>query len=98
PDLPGVIRVDPATGAQEVFASGPPFVNPLGLAFEASGNLIVTDGFDGNSILRVDRGLATVAVLSSGLPYLIDPSGVGIAVAGNGDIYVADFVNGVIRV
>jgi len=80
PDLPGVIRVDPLTGAQEVFASGPPFVNPLGLAFETSGDLIVTDGFDGNSILRVDRDLATIAVLSTGLPYLIDPSGVGIAV------------------
>jgi streptogramin lyase len=99
PDQQGIVRVDPVTGDQEAFASGPPFVNPLGVAFERSGDLIVTDSFGGSSVLRVDRDAATIAVLSTGLPYLDDPFGVGVAIAANGDIYVAErTVPGVIRI
>jgi streptogramin lyase len=88
---PKIVRVNPVTGAQQTVASGAPLVNPLGVAIERSGDLIVTDGFDGNSVLRVDPDTGAIAVLSSGFPYLDDPSGVSIAIATNGDIYVADF-------
>jgi len=103
----GVVRVDPADGSQVVAAQGVNFSGtsdfPFGIAIAPMGDLFVTDsnccGAQGEiGVIRVnpaDPNLATnQTVVAKG-----DKLGVpiGIAVAGNGDLLVAD-VEGVIRV
>src|SRR3989454_12424420 len=41
--LGGVIRVNPATGAQTVVSSGVNFVEPTGIAIAANGDILVAD-------------------------------------------------------
>jgi hypothetical protein len=90
----GVLRVDPANGAQTALAFGGNFVDPSGIAVSADGDIFIVDpnAFGGNGgIIRVDRLSGAQTVLSSALMpgnLFVDP--IGIAVAPNGDLLVAD--------
>jgi DNA-binding beta-propeller fold protein YncE len=66
--LGGVIRVNPATGAQMVVASGGFFTDPIGIAFDSNGNLVLADGFSGGTgaVIRVDPATGTQTVISAG--------------------------------
>jgi sugar lactone lactonase YvrE len=111
----GVFRVDPATGAVTAVsangapAGGPAFSDPVGVAVEADGDILVADdgGFGGaGGVIRVDPATGARTALSAngappGGPDFADPS--GLAVEANGDILVADEnafggTGGVIRV
>jgi DNA-binding beta-propeller fold protein YncE len=92
PDLPepagGVIRVDPATGAQTVVASGGFFLYPTGVALEADGHVLVANsGISRGSVLRIDPATGAQTVLASG-GFVVYPFGV--AVEADGNILVAD--------
>jgi hemolysin type calcium-binding protein len=112
----GVIRVNPATGARTTVSSNtmpggaPLFADPLGIALEANGDILVADvgAFGGTGgVIRVNPATGARTTVSSntmpaGGPSFLDPA--GIALAANGDILVADanafagFPGGVIRV
>lgn len=97
-----ILRTDPAAGTLvEISRNGPQgnlFAAPYDLAVEADGNLLVADmgtlctatqapcAEDGR-IIRVDPVTGSQSLLAGGAP-LVDPA--GLAVAPNGDIYVAD--------
>ena len=112
-----VIRVDPTTGARTTVSAngsptgGPSFVDPVGLAIEVDGDILVADGAafagSGGGVIRVDPITGTRTTVSAngspaGGPMFTDPSGV--AVEAGGGILVADwsafpgFGGGVIRV
>ena len=86
----GLIRVDPTNGVQTIvspgsnFSSGP--LGPIGIAVERNGMILVADGTNG--LIRINPTNGTRQVLAEG-GQLVLP--VGVAVAPNGDIYVADF-------
>jgi hypothetical protein len=98
----GVIRVDPVTGARTTVSEnsappgGPAFVNPVGVALEADGDILVADGDafgGGGGVIRVDavRGARTTVSENAappGGPAFLDPEGV--ALEADGDILVAD--------
>ncbi len=96
----GVIRVDPVTGARTTVsenaspAGGPSFDNPLRLALEVDGDILVADedAFGGTGgVIRVDPvtgARTTVTSNATGGPALADPF--GIAVEQSGQIVVAD--------
>src|SRR4051812_99059 len=78
PPLPGVVRIDPGTGARSVVSLnglqvGPSFGSPNGIAVEATGNIVVNDcsgppngpNGDRDTIFRVNPGNGTRTVLSS---------------------------------
>jgi sugar lactone lactonase YvrE len=74
----GIIRVDPATGAQSRVASGGVFTDPSDLALDAQGRILVADpnAFGGTGgIIRVDPVSGAQAVLSSGGSFS-DPFGI----------------------
>lgn len=97
-----VLRTDPGSGSLvEISRNGPQgtlFAAPYDLAVEADGNLLVADmgtlctpaqprcANDGR-IIRVDPITGRQTLLAGGAP-LVDPA--GLALAANGDIYVAD--------
>jgi uncharacterized repeat protein (TIGR01451 family) len=81
----GVIRIDPATGAQTVVSSGGLFQDPSGLAIEADGNIVVSDRYSG--IIRVNPATGAQSVVHAGPP-LVDLF--GIALEADGNIVVAD--------
>ena len=86
----GVIRVDPATGAQTTVASGAPFSSPGDVAVEADRDILVADqeAFGGpGGVIRVNPADGAKTTVSSGGSF-VDPS--GIAVEADGDILVAD--------
>jgi hypothetical protein len=102
----GIIKVDPS-GIQTRLTSGTPFWNPTGIAVTPTGDIIVADldapASEGpGQIFRVSPDGSTVTAIASGSgPAFQEPSGV--AVAPNGQIFVADAVafadaGGVIRV
>ena len=75
-----MIRVDPATGAQTTVSSGGSFVNPLGIAVEADGDILVADAdaFGGHGgAIRVDPATGAQTTVSAGGSFV---SPVGIAV------------------
>jgi hypothetical protein len=90
---PGIVRVDPVTGAQTVVVSfaadaGMGGVLPIDLAIDANGDLLVTVrqlGWGG--VLRVDPLTGAVTVVPSDL-FLFRPR--GIAIDANGDLIVVD--------
>ncbi|MGI8946310.1 MAG: hypothetical protein ACR2GL_08750 [Thermoleophilaceae bacterium] len=98
-----VIRVDPATGARMTVsangapAGGPSFDQPVGIAIEADGDLLVTDedGFGGTGgVIRVDvatgaRSTVSVNGAPAGEPDFAQPYGSVLDPAG--DLLVADF-------
>jgi Ca2+-binding RTX toxin-like protein len=110
---PGVLRVDAQSGARTTLTDtstggGPALVQPVSLAQEADGSILVADtgAFLGGGLIRVDRTTGARSTVSSnaspqGGPSFAAP--LGIAVEGDGDILVADGeafggTGGVIRV
>ena len=92
----GIIRVDPATGAQTTITEGNNFVTPHGVTFDANGQILVVDrdafGFQANAagpggVVRVDPRTGAQTVISRG-GYFKTP--VAIAVEADGNILVAD--------
>ncbi len=82
---PGTIQeYNTLNGSQSTFASG--LANPLGLAFDSSGDLFVADGSSGNVYKYTRNGTRTT--FASGLGYPI-----GVAVDASGNIYVGDVGN-----
>jgi sugar lactone lactonase YvrE len=94
----GLIDVDPATGARTTVSANdhpvgtPNFNTPVVPAFEANGDIVVAEQ-DGDDVLRIDPATGARTTVSSSSvgtgPALSDPN--GIAVAANGDLFVADF-------
>jgi hypothetical protein len=109
---PGVIRVDKVTGVRTLIsnnttpAGGPDFSTPSGIAVESDGSILIADlsAFpQGNGgVIRVDPVTGARTTLSrngspAGGPAFNGP--MDIAVAENGDIYVANtFGNNIIKV
>lgn len=98
-----VISVDPVTGARTTVsangspAGGPSFANPVGVAIEADGDILVADtsafSDSGGGVIRVDPATGARTTVSAngsptGDPSFRDPQGV--AVEADGDILVAD--------
>jgi sugar lactone lactonase YvrE len=94
----GLIDVDPGTGARTTVSANdhpvgtPNFNLPVVAAFEADGDIVVPEQ-DGDDVLRIDPATGARTTVSSSSvgtgPALSDPN--GIAVAANGDLFVADF-------
>ncbi|MEA2219932.1 MAG: hypothetical protein QOJ35_2558 [Solirubrobacteraceae bacterium] len=85
-----VIRLDGASGAATTVSSGGSMIQPLGIALEADGDILVSDrGADGEAgaVIRVDPLTGAQSTLSSGGSF-VDPSGV--AVDADGQILLAD--------
>ena len=84
------VRVDPASGAPATLASGAPFDDPIGIAVEASGQILVADesaaGGPG-ALFRVDPASGARATLASGAPF---SAPTGVAVEASGQILVVD--------
>jgi sugar lactone lactonase YvrE len=89
----GVIRVDPASGAQTTVSSGGSFVHPSGVALEADGDILVADysafgGDDGpGGVIRVDPASGAQTTVSSGGSFATP---FGVALEADGDILVVD--------
>jgi DNA-binding beta-propeller fold protein YncE len=81
-----VIRIDPASGAQEVVSSAGYLTEPLAIAVEPSGTLLVADGSDGAAavLVRIEPSNGAQTLLGSAAP-------VGLAVdSADGSVYVTD--------
>lgn len=96
----GVIRVDPVTGAQTPISSGDNFVDPIGIAFAANGDILVVDfqafirGLGG--VIRVNPVSGAQTHVSSD-DFFVNP--IGIALEASGNIVISDLsAPGVIRV
>ena len=89
-----VLRVDPVTGDRMIVSddntgSGPDFSNPLGLAIEADGSLVVIDA-GRDAVLRVDPISGNRSIVSDddtgNGPYFSNP--LGLAVEADGGLVV----------
>jgi sugar lactone lactonase YvrE len=91
----GVVRVDPATGAQTLLSSGGSLVRPIGAAVEADGKLLIADiqAFSGaalggqGGVIRVDPATGAQTAAASGGAF-IHP--MDVAVEADGSLLVAD--------
>lgn len=93
----GVIKVDPDTGTQtKIYQSADINAGPIYLAFEANGNLVVSD-VSGTSkgVVRVNPATGIGVQLAAGGNFVYP---LGIAVAANGDIFVADNGGKIIKI
>jgi hypothetical protein len=66
-----IIRVNGATGAQTLIHSGSDLIEPIDVAIEASGKLVVSDldpftGGAGSKIVRMDPTTGAISLISSG--------------------------------
>src|SRR2546426_10927192 len=80
--LGGVIRVNPATGAQTVVSSGVNFVEPTGIAIAANGDILVADPSafgGGGGVIRVDPTTGAQTVGSFGGGFLCPPPRAAVA-------------------
>src|SRR3989338_1966643 len=101
-DQGGIYHFD-FLGNQKAVYSGPDLEEPMGVAIDGDGNLIVGDpqAFSlGGAVFKINPTNGVQTVVSQG-QYFVDPRGV--AVAANGDIFVADsdafnYYGGVIKV
>lgn len=95
----GVIKVDPATGVQTpIYTSSDQNAGPLHLTIEANGNILISDvsAFGGlGGVIRLNPQTGVSTTVSSGGNINVP---VGIAVAGNGDIYLANNSGSVIKI
>ena len=84
----GIIRVNPATGAQTPVSSGGRFGCPFAIAVEASGNILATTspGCKASGVVRVNPSGDQIFFFGGG--FFVNPA--GIAVEANGNILVAD--------
>jgi sugar lactone lactonase YvrE len=81
----GIFKVDPATGAQTLIATGGFLQEPVAIAIEADGRILVTDRT--GLVIRVNPATGEQSVVSQhGL--FVDPF--GLALEANGSILVAD--------
>ena len=92
--LAAVYRVTPG-GQVTVVAQGAPFNDPHGLALDAQGNYIVSDGSAG--IFRVTAQGAVTQVVAAGPPPAAIGSGVDVAVDAAGNYIVADAGRGALH-
>ena len=89
--VPGVIQVDPTTGAQSTLSSGTNFVAPIGIAIDdVTGDIFVADT-GANAVIRVDPNTGGQTIVSSG-GNLVDPH--GIEIEADGSLVVADMNSG----
>ena len=81
--LGGLLHIDATTGTQTVVSSGGLFNRPLGLAIDASGQLVVVNSSLSApaSIIRVDPATGTQTLISLG-GFLVSPWGVAIDATG----------------
>jgi DNA-binding beta-propeller fold protein YncE len=70
-----VLRFDPATGAPTTVSEGQMFAEPLGLALEASGAILVADA--SSRVIRIDPATGAQTTVSSGGSFSF-PSGVAV--------------------
>jgi hypothetical protein len=102
-DTGGVWRIDTATGVRTVVSSNAThdgdadFDSPVGVAFEADGNLIVSDydaNGNGEHVFRIDPDVGYRTLLSSNASPSTDgesyQSVEGLAITPGGTIYMAD--------
>jgi hypothetical protein len=102
----GIIRVDPATGARTTVSDGsdptqgPVFVHPTGLAFEATGQLVVVDQhgpMTEGGVFRVDPATGQRTIVSDGSDLALGISFLNpatLVVESSGDILVTDLDSG----
>lgn len=92
-----VFKVDPATGAQTTLYTGTdPLSDPQFLALEADGDILVSDmSGPSKGVIRVPAAGGAGTQLASGGNFVFPE---GIAVASNGDVFVADNGGKVIKV
>jgi DNA-binding beta-propeller fold protein YncE len=93
-----ILRVNPATGAPATVSQAGLLGDPLGIAVEPSGSLVVADAsFAGGpgAVTRIDPATGAQALVTSG-GNLVDPF--GIAAEPSGALVVTDPLVGVIRV
>jgi hypothetical protein len=90
-----LVRIDPGTGVRTTLSNGGFFGNTWGIAVEATGDILVVNNAAGGNIgvIRVDPASGAQTALSTnvapaGGPSFVEP--IGIDLADNGDIYVAD--------
>ena len=89
-----IIRVDPVSGAQSPVASSGSFIDPIGIAVDDTGAIIVTDtngGGPGGKIVHVDPATAQQTIISLD-GNLVTP--IGVTVDSDGTILVADHQSG----
>jgi len=88
-----IFAIDRATGSQELVSSGGHFIQPAGIAFDATGQLIVADfqqpagTHPDGKLIRVDPVSGAQTLITSG-GLLAEP--IDVAVAANGDLLVID--------
>ena len=61
-----VVRVDPATGAQTIVSQGGTIVEPVRIALDANGNILVGDQGVWTAVIRVDPVTGAQTMISSG--------------------------------
>jgi len=95
-DSGGVSRIDPITGSQVSLSSGGNLTNPMAIAVEASGALLVAEPGSGGTIVRIDPVSGAQTVLASG-GLLGNPQ--DLSLEASGDALVIDSgANAVLRV
>lgn len=82
-----VIIVEPGAGGQTLLSTGGNFVNPFGIAVDATGRIFVVDP-DAGKVIEVDNTSGVQSVLA------VLPKPAGIAIGVGNDLLVADLGSG----
>jgi hypothetical protein len=92
----GLLRIDPATQTQTVLACGGGLGVPFGIALERNGTILVANA---QALLRVDPETGSSSVVSApGVAQRLFQYPLAVALAENGDIFVADALGPIFRV
>jgi len=88
-----IIKVNPADGNQTVISQDDLFVKPMGLAIDASGNIILADQTYGGTggIIMIDPTTGAQTAIATG-GFINSPSDV--TIDGDGNLYVTSGVSG----